>query len=335
MGQGEEVKTRPEPKVEIQERGEVFFFYRPRVDKEEAHSANDVQRMYVVLRPESGEQRSVEEKQSPDSGKESKMSSEDDEQKKKESEVGSEEDENENGGDEKEGGCGREEVNIEEQPLFRFIVMGKKSLPDPGQRSRPFWGFVELVTTKADDIKKALQGEEYETATRGHRRRPSARALGEGVYRILRHHQSGRRTHTHLVYKLEFPPGDAGNEPQESLNIEREASFIIQIKNPEQGGGGGGGGGGGFAGLQRKRRACFPAHLQGQFGKRRFGPADPPDFLNYEGCELLLIAASDDIDEELGLELRTECEADAKWSDLLQVFGETAASKPLLSGTWV
>ncbi|RWW28286.1 hypothetical protein GW17_00007238 [Ensete ventricosum] len=300
-----------------QESGEVFFFYRPRVDKEEAHSANDVQRMYVVLRPESGEQRSVEEKQSPDSGKESKMSSEDDEQKKKESEVGSEEDENENGGDEKEGGCGREV----RAPLFRFIVMGKKSLPDPGQRSRPFWGFVELVTTKADDIKKALQG-----------------ALGEGVYRILRHHQSGRRTHTHLVYKLEFPPGDAGNEPQESLNIEREASFIIQIKNPEQGGdggGGGGGGGGGFAGLQRKRRARFPAHLQGQFGKRRFGPADPPDFLNYEGCELLLIAASDDIDEELGLELRTECEADAKWSDLLQVFGETAASKPLLSGTWV
>ncbi|CAL9772128.1 unnamed protein product [Musa acuminata subsp. burmannicoides] len=330
MGQGEEVKTRPEPKVEIQERGEVFFFYRPRVDKEEAHSASDVQRMYVVLRPESGE-RPVEGKQSPDSGKESKMNSKDDEQKKKESKVGSEDGENDKGGDGqdgKEGGYGREEVNIEEQPLFRFIVMGKKSLPDPSQRSRPFWGFVELVTTKVDDIKKALQGEEYETATRGHRRRPSARALAEGVYRILRH-QSGRRTHTHLVYKLEFPPGDAENEPQESLNVEREASFLIQIKNPEQGGGGG------FSGLQSKRRACFPAQLQGQFGKRRFGPADPPDFLNYEGCELLLIAASDDIDEELGLELRTECEADAKCSDLLQVFGETAASKPLLSGAWV
>uniref|UniRef100_A0A2K1XNQ5 Uncharacterized protein n=1 Tax=Populus trichocarpa TaxID=3694 RepID=A0A2K1XNQ5_POPTR len=56
MGQGEE------------ERGEIFFFYRPRVEKEEAHSPDDVQ-LYLVLRPESGE-RAVEEKQSPQSGKE-------------------------------------------------------------------------------------------------------------------------------------------------------------------------------------------------------------------------------------------------------------------------
>lgn len=69
MGQGKEVKTRPDPKVEIQEKGEIFFFYRPKVDKEEAHSPDDVQRMYIVLRPESGE-RAVEEKQAPDSGKE-------------------------------------------------------------------------------------------------------------------------------------------------------------------------------------------------------------------------------------------------------------------------
>nr|POF11940.1 receptor likey region, transmembrane domain- and ring domain-containing protein 2 [Quercus suber] len=68
MGHGQEVKTRTEPQVEIQERGEIFFFYRPKVDKEEAHSADDVQRLYIVLRPESGEQ-TVEEKQDSDSGK--------------------------------------------------------------------------------------------------------------------------------------------------------------------------------------------------------------------------------------------------------------------------
>ncbi|WOK96348.1 hypothetical protein Cni_G05055 [Canna indica] len=335
MGQGGEEKTRPEPKVDIQERGEIFFFYRPKVNREEARSPDDVQRMYVVLRPESGE-RSVEEKQSPDSGKEGKMSRRDGENKNgsegEEGKTSSEGDEDKKGNgsrDGKEGGRGCEEVNIEERPLLRFIVMGKKSLPDPKQRSRPFWGFVELVTTKIEDIKAALQGEEYETATRGHRHKPPARALAEGIYRILRH-QSGRQTHTHLVYKLEFPPGDTENEPQESLNIEREASYLIQIKNPEQGGGSGG-----FGGLQSKRKASFPAHLQGQFGKRRFHAADPPDFLNYEGCELLLIAAADDVEEELGLELKTECEADAKCSDLLQVFGEAASSKPLLSGTWL
>lgn len=70
MGQGKEAKTRPDPKVEIQEKGEIFFFYRPKVDKDEAHSPDDVQRMYIVLRPESGRGRSVEEKQAPDSGKE-------------------------------------------------------------------------------------------------------------------------------------------------------------------------------------------------------------------------------------------------------------------------
>nr|XP_029121630.1 uncharacterized protein LOC105049275 isoform X2 [Elaeis guineensis] len=209
------------------------------------------------------------------------------------------------------------------------MVMGRKRLPDPSKRSRPYWGFVEMVTTKVEDIKTALKGEEYDTATRGHRRKSPARALAEGIYRILRH-QSGRKTHTHLVYKLEFPPADADDGPQESLNIEREGSFVIQIKNPEQKSSTAY-----FRGLQSKRKAVFPAHLQGQLGQRRFGPADPPDFLNYEGCEFLLISASDDIGEELGLELRTEEEGDQKCSDLIEMFGETASSRPLLRGTWV
>ena len=53
----------------LQERGEIFFFYGPKVGKEEAHSSDDVQSLYLVLRPESGE-RSVEQKQDPESGKE-------------------------------------------------------------------------------------------------------------------------------------------------------------------------------------------------------------------------------------------------------------------------
>lgn len=97
MGQGKEIKTRPDPQVEIQvllpsvfilkagfkilslcfltkgfdkqERGEIFFFYKPKVNKEEAHSVDDVQRLYIVMRPESGEN-PVEEKQDSLSGKE-------------------------------------------------------------------------------------------------------------------------------------------------------------------------------------------------------------------------------------------------------------------------
>ena len=186
-----------------------------------------------------------------------------------------------------------------------------------------------------------LLAEEYSTATRGQRRRPAARALGEGVYRILRHESGGgqgRAPHTHLVYKLELPTRGDG-EPQEALNVEPEASFLVQVKNPDPASGGGG-----FRRLQSKRRAAFPAHLQAAFGSRQYAPADPPDLLNYEGCKLLLVAASDDVEEELGLELEGEVEEGeggqgeeqraAGCSDLVKMFGEVADVKPLLSGSW-
>ncbi|KAK9097680.1 hypothetical protein Syun_024725 [Stephania yunnanensis] len=301
MGQGKEVKTRTETPTEIQERGEIFFFYRPKVEREEAHSPDDVQRLYIVLRPESGE-RSVESKQSPDSGKEGRISHTN---------------QTKHQGTATEGGLYGVQVHGD----------GKKTLPDLSKPSTPFWGFVELVTTNIEDIKSALKGEEYDTATRGHRHKPPARPLGEGIYRLVRHNPGNRSTHTHLVYKLEFPPKEEKKEPQESLNIERQGSFVIQIRNPEHGGRGQ------FQGLQSKRKAVFPAHLHGEFGRRKFIPADPPDLLNYQGCEFLLISASDDVEEELGLELETEEGGEQpECSDLVTTFGECASAAPLFKG---
>ncbi|XP_038895444.1 uncharacterized protein LOC120083676 [Benincasa hispida] len=293
MGEGQESKTKAEDGVEIQERGEIYFFYRPKVEKQEVHSPDEVQRLYIILRPESGE-KAVEEKQSTSSS---------------------------STGTQRGQGTHTQEVNIEKQPLLRFIIMGRKSLPHPAQRARPYWGFVDMVTTDVQDIKNALQGGEYDTSTRGHRHISAARALGEGIYRILRHNPKNKY-HTHLIYKLEFPSEDEKNEPQKWFNIEREGSFVIQIKNPDQGGAGG---------SHQKRRAQFPAHLQGQFGHKGYHPADPPDYLNFEGCEFLLISASDDIEEELGLELTTEGEE----CDLVKTFGETVPTEPLFKGTWV
>lgn len=40
------------PTAEILERGDIFFLYRPRVDQEDPSSLADVQRFFVVLRPE-------------------------------------------------------------------------------------------------------------------------------------------------------------------------------------------------------------------------------------------------------------------------------------------
>nr|AIN39805.1 hypothetical protein [Zoysia matrella] len=171
MGQGKEVKTRPDPKLEILEKGEIFFFYRPKVDKDEARSPDDVQRMYIVLRPESGE-RAVEEKQAPDCGKEGLKHDD----RGKQGGGATSKKEHEGGHGEEVVKCGSswnlwrdkraddvdwdwfaQEVNIEERPLLRLVVMGKKSLPDPAKRSLPYWGYVELVTTKTDDIKDALK----------------------------------------------------------------------------------------------------------------------------------------------------------------------------------
>jgi hypothetical protein len=38
---------------------------------------------------------------------------------------------------------------------------------------------------------------------------------------------------------------------------------------------------------------------------------EPPDFLDFEGTELLFIGATEDVSEELGLELETEDESEA------------------------
>ena len=42
----------PAPDVEIQERGDIFFLYRPKVERAEAHGLDDVERFHLVLRPE-------------------------------------------------------------------------------------------------------------------------------------------------------------------------------------------------------------------------------------------------------------------------------------------
>ncbi|GJS54235.1 2-methylene-furan-3-one reductase-like protein [Tanacetum coccineum] len=175
------------------------------------------------------------------------------------------------------------EVNIEKEQLMRFIVMGQKSLPDPTSKKKggPYWGFVEMVTTNIQDIKDALKGEEYETKTRGHRHKPPARALGEGVYRILRHqHKKDKKMHTHLIYKLEFP------------STEGEAADK-QLRT-----------------ALKKGRG---------FGKLRYHAVDPPDFLNYQGCEFLLISASDNIREELGVDVHEDSSWDYETRNILVI----------------
>ncbi|GKC78898.1 ribonuclease H-like domain-containing protein [Tanacetum coccineum] len=85
-----------------------------------------------------------------------------------------------------------------------------------------------------------------------------------------------------------------------------------------------------FRGLKRKRKPVFPKHLQERFGKLRYHAADPRDFLNYQGCEFLLISASDNIHEELGVDVHE----DSSCSDLINTFGAETSTDALLKGIW-
>jgi hypothetical protein len=73
-----------------------------------------------------------------------------------------------------------------------------------------------------------------------------------------------------LAYVIELPQRRGPAERE--LNIKREASYVIAVKNPESRSPP-------IAGLDTHEEARFRKSLQDKFGGRRFLPVDPPDFL--------------------------------------------------------
>jgi hypothetical protein len=206
---------------------------------------------------------------------------------------------------------------------YRLLVVGRRKLPDPGApgRSRR-WAFVQAVERDPRELLDALAEERYETKTRGTRYQPAARPAGQGIYQILRHDD-----HTHMAYTLEIP--DAIGEVQEALGIEQEASYIVAVRNPEapapqQ------------AGLPRHERPDYPDELVEKVRGRKFADADPPELLDYEGCELLLIAAADDVRADLGIELESEEEGRQRAAIFrdLKLRKSQQPVAPLFEGRW-
>jgi hypothetical protein len=205
---------------------------------------------------------------------------------------------------------------------YRLLRIGRKRLPDVGTRER-VWAYVEEAGADPGVVRRRLLPEVYETATRGTRRQPAARPVGEGVYALVR----GPRD-TQLAYLLSTPvePGPV----QAAFNIALSGRLIISVRNPE-------------AptppdvGLTPWRRPVLPAGLQDRFGTRRWLPVDPPDFLDIEHAELLLIAAA----EELAAPLTDALEAEERDRDDTDVFErlrldrDTHPIAPLLGGDWL
>ncbi|MFP4416160.1 MAG: hypothetical protein ACLFSB_02710 [Chitinispirillaceae bacterium] len=248
--------------VETRERGDIYFFYRPKIEQEEPHERSDVQRMYFVMSPE-------------------------------------------------------------DRHRYRLAIVGGKRMPDPSQSATTrLWGFIDMVRKDPKSIRQELMEQTYSTKTRGRRRVPAARPFGEGVYRIVKHDG-----HTHLVYALELPKQE--REPQHALNVEDQASYVISVKNPQRPSPRG-------AGLGPKQEAQYPKYLMEKFRGRKFSEVDPVEFLDHEGAEMMLVSASEDIQDELGITLDVENETKAS-ADIfrdLHVDSNNRPTEPLFTGVW-
>jgi hypothetical protein len=190
----------------------------------------------------------------------------------------------------------------ERSPRQRTLVVGRKRLPDPREHERG-WAFVADVTDDPAAVREELEGRAYETRTRGIRLQPPARPAGEGRYAIAEHDG-----HTHLAYVLELPrrPGPA----QDAFRIRPEASYVVAVRNPRAPAPAG-------TGLSPRQRADYPPELLERFGERRFTPLDDPRLLDYEGAEIVLIGAAEDVEAELGIRLDPEDER-VETADVLQ-----------------
>ncbi|MEV1288792.1 hypothetical protein [Micromonospora sp. NPDC049679] len=205
--------------------------------------------------------------------------------------------------------------------LLRLLVIGRKQLPEIEERER-FWGFVDTVVERPEQLREALDGRTYGTRTRGERHQPAAQPVAEGAYVIARHDD-----HSHLAYQLELPR--RFGEAQQELNIEPEASYVVSVKNPQAPSPRG-------VGLPESEKGQLPSELQERFRNRRFVSLDPPDFLDHPGTELLLIGAAHDASEELRLNLDVEVERAARSTifDDLVLGREERPVEPLFEGRW-
>ncbi|CAG8735948.1 4429_t:CDS:2 [Dentiscutata erythropus] len=118
--------------------------------------------------------------------------------------------------------------------------------------------------------------------------------VGRGVYNIVDHHNR-----THLAYVLEVPENPF--QLQLDFNVGKKGSYALTVKNsdvanPRN------------AGLTENEKVKFPEHLMNHFSGRRFISFPTTNFLDYNGAEVLLIGARNDIADELGQEVGGELE---------------------------
>ncbi|KAG1749780.1 uncharacterized protein EDB91DRAFT_764759 [Suillus paluster] len=261
------------------ERGHIYFFYRPKVQREEVYSIDDVGKLQILLVPSPplvsvhGESEAQNKDASGADADEMNLVAQ--------------------GAD----AAPAPEPTRKDKKHFRLIIVGKKTLPDPEcRRHAPIWATVISVGDNLHDLEERLGEKTYETKTRGTRHTGPVRLAGCGVYAIV--NSLGNvpsRNATHLGYHLSHPTqlGDV----QEALGIRIASSFVIQVKNPNAEVPDGQ-----RVGLPKSRRAKYPEGImrhvfgKGEKGRSsaiglRFTSCNCIGLLDHEGAELLFIPA--------------------------------------------
>lgn len=140
------------------ERGQIYFLYRPRVQREEVRSIDDIRNFHMLLVPRPPE--FMTEPALQDNGKKF------DPLEKEEAEM-------------RVLSPGADVIPAKNhshstKKHFRLITIGKKRLPDPQnsgaegtRRKETFWATVTSAGDALELLKKGLQEQSYETKTRG------------------------------------------------------------------------------------------------------------------------------------------------------------------------
>ena len=164
-----------EATAEVLEKGDIFFFYRPKAKIADDRSGGDVKgiedirRFFMVTATAASADNTASEQQQSDRTK-------------------------------------HKEPKKEEGSRYRLFVIGKKSLPEirttEARRSERYWAKVGGIFENPQELTSELLADEY-------RKGDAARPVGEGKYAIVKH-----QDHAELAYVLEMPhvPGEAQSE---------------------------------------------------------------------------------------------------------------------------
>lgn len=205
-----------------------------------------------------------------------------------------------------------------DKTVYRLLLIGRKKLPEINKIPEKSWILIDKVVKNKNQIIEYLNSETYHTQTRGERLLPAARPAGEGVYAIVSHLQN-----TYLVYMLELPKRIG--KVQRFMKIEKKASYVISVKNPDRGL------------IMNRPKAQFSASLKKYFNNKKFIPLTSLKFLNYENAELLLIGARKMIKKSLEAKIKPEAETfhTANIFNDLRLWKDEHPISSLFSGEWV